>query len=215
MEMAPLIYMMEGEPKSNIKRLTEEEKQELIHLRNKLLVWKLQNVGKKFERIDSELKGRDQELWEDFLSTVAGTSYYEKCKNVVKYYTEQRKRVIRNSIEAKLFNAVIKNIDARLEINFLKYWNYIITDYEDLPGSLDAKSSRTFYPDEYSSKLTHHFVSKIFENKFLAEKRSRWIRDEKGGQHKTTNYFFKMEALEKLARKYGVEIPIDHPIHRG
>ena len=73
-ERTVVIYMMKGNPKDNIKRPKDKKwKEEHIGpLRKKLLLWKLQNIGKEFETIDSGLIGRDQELFEDFLSVFAG-----------------------------------------------------------------------------------------------------------------------------------------------
>lgn len=62
LERLAVVHMSEGQPQSNIKRLTDDEKAKLNQLRNKLLVWKIQNISKGIDRIDSGLKQRDQEL---------------------------------------------------------------------------------------------------------------------------------------------------------
>ena len=90
LERIAVVHMMEGLPQSNIKRPSEDEVHQLHRLRNRLLVWKVQNIGIGLERIDSGLKQRDQELWEDFLVVVNGTKYFDKCKEVVEYYTRSK-----------------------------------------------------------------------------------------------------------------------------
>ena len=213
LERLAIIYMIEGEPKSNIKRATEKEAAELNQIRNKLLVWKLQNIGKDFQRIDSGLKGRDQELWEDFISVVQGTKYFDKCKRVVTYYIEQRHEVIRNSIEAKLLDLLLKRLDSDFQINFLEYWTYITNENPEFPGTLDTKSQRTFYPADFTNIITHNSLSKILEYKFQAKKHVRKNRDENGIQHQKTLYTFNKEVLQKLVSKYKIDLPIDSTLY--
>jgi len=215
MERLAIVYMAEGEPKGNIKRVTDDDVKELNQIRNKLLVWKLQNIGKDHIKTDSGLKGRDQELWEDFLSTVKETSYYNKCQNVVTYYTKQRQEVIKNSIEAKLFKLVLDKLDENLQLNFVSFWGYLTIDNPEFPGRLDERGSKTFHPDDYANRITHNSLSKILEYKFQGERHQRKTRDEQGAQHQTTVYLFERDILEKLIRKYRIELPLDHPIFSG
>lgn len=213
LERLAVIHMTEGEPKSNIKRLTQEEEEQLRQLRNRLLVWKIQNIFKGILRIDSGLKQRDQELWEDFLSVVHGTKFYDKCQRVVTYYIEQRHQVIRNSLEAKVFKLIIDKLNQGLEINFLDFWDYITKDNSYLPGKLDESRAKTFYPEDFSYKITPQSLAKIFEDKFQACKKQKRIRDEDGVQRQTSCYAFKKDVTEKLAKKYGINIPLDSPIY--
>lgn len=215
LERLAIVYMSEGFPPSNIKRASDKEKEQLQKLRNKLLIWKLQKVGTKFDHIESNLLGRDQELWEDFLSVVAKTKFYEKCKNVVSYYIKQRHATIQNSLEAKLLKLVLDKIGPDFELSFVAYWDYITNDNSELPGKLDERGSKTYYPDDYPNRITHNSLSKIFEYKFQGEKHQRKIRDSAGVQHQTTTYVFQKEILEKLISKYGIQLPVDHPIYGG
>ena len=215
LERLAIVYMIEGEPKSNIKRVDEHEVEQLNQLRNKLLVWKLQNLGKESVRVESGLKGRDQELWEDFLSVVHGTKFYDKCKNVVTYYTKQRHQAIHNSLEAKLLKLLIDKMDSDFDLNFIEFWEYITNDNPELPGNLDTKSRRTFYPDDYTNILTHNSLAKILEYKFQGVKHSKRTRDESGIQHQTTLYVFSKTVLEKLVSKYGIELKMDSPFYGG
>lgn len=198
-ERLVIVYMIEGSPTSNIKKPNEKEKKDLLSLRNMLLAWKIQNMGKGLEIIPSGLTKRNQELWEDYLSVMHNTKYYEKYKEVVAHYVNQRKETIKNSFEAKIFELVYHSLNENLELEVLKFWGHITSDNPDFPGKLDDRQG-TFYPDEHS-KITKNSISRIFTDKFGAEKRSRL---EKGS--KVTFYAFKKETVELLAKKYHIEI---------
>lgn len=215
MERLAIVYMTEGEPKSNIKRVTDAEAAELHRLRNKLLVWKLQKIGKVVPRVDCGLRGRDQELWEDFISLFQGTKYFEKCKNVVTYYVDQRQQSIQHSLEAKIFRLVLDKLDSNLELSFVTFWDYITTDNPILSGTVNEKSRKTFYPDDYPNQLTHNSLAKMIEYKFQGKKILKKYRDESGVQHQTTLYSFDKDALNRLAKKYGIQIPLDSPLYCG
>lgn len=212
-ERLAVINMIEGMPESNIKRVTAAEADKLNQTRNNLLLWKLQNMGRTFDRHSSRLQGRDQELWEDFLSIANNTKYFEKFSNVVTFYISQRHAAIHNSLEARLFKALLDKINENFELNFNVYWDYITNNNPNLPGSFDYRASKTFYPDDFTSRLTPYFLTRILEDKFHATKRSKRVRDEAGILHKITNYVFQKEILEKLTKKYGIELPIDSPLN--
>lgn len=208
------VYMMEGTPRDNIKRIDEKQKTRLHILRNRLLLWKLQRIEEQYVKADSELTGRDQELWEDFLSISLRTRYYDRFKSVVTWYVDQRHQAIKDSLEAKLFKILLNNIDSSMGVEFGEYWKSITRNNPDLPGRLDEhQGSRTFYPAEHQVQLTHHTIAKILEYKFQGEKTEKRQRDDGGKQHKCTVYIFKQEVLSSLASKYGIEIPIDSPIY--
>ncbi len=215
LERLAIIYMIEGIPTSNIKRASEDEQKVLSQIRNKLLVWKLQNIGKEFLTIDSQLQGRDQELWEDFLSVVHGTKYFEKCQNVVKYYVNQRQEAIRNSLEAKLFNLLLEKLDKDFQLNFIDYWTFITQDNPQFDGSFKNNSQRTFYSDNHPEKITHHSLAKIIDYKFQGKKKQVKFRDDNYVQHQTTLYQFKKDVLQALVKKYGVGLKIDSPLYVG
>lgn len=214
-ERLAVIHMTEGQPISNIKRISGEEKQELMKLRNALLVWKVQNISKGLEKIESGLTQRDQELWEDFLSISYNTKYFDRFKNVVNYYIEQRHNTIKNSLEAKLFKFVLHKLDQNLEIKFEDYWNYLTVDNPEFTGKIDERSNKTFYAEEYSEKITQYTISKIFDNKFQATRHTKVTRDQDKIQHQTTIYRFDKAVATTLSKKYGIEVPLDNPLYVG
>ncbi|MGB6462860.1 MAG: hypothetical protein WBF38_01370 [Nitrosotalea sp.] len=204
LERLAIVHMAEGRPQSNIKRLTNEEKERLAKLRNRLLIWKIQNIGVGIERIESGLIQRDQELWEDYLSTVQGTKYFEGCKNVVAFYVKQRHDAIQNSLEAKIFACVIDKLDENLEVQFHELWSNIITQ---LSGHVDKN---TFYPEDYTTKISHHTLSKMLEEKFQAKR-----KESRTSSEKITSYLFKRGMLDTLNKKYGIKLPLDHSLYVG
>lgn len=210
LERIAIVHMVEGQPQSNIKKPSEDEVHQLHQLRNKLLVWKVQNVGIGLEKMNSDLKQRDQELWEDFLVVVNGTKYFDKCNEVVKYYTDQRHQAIRNSLEARLFGMVVSKLDKNLELKFEEYWNYITSNNPELLGKLDERNGKTFHPEEFGNTITPQLLAGILCDKFQATKNQTRTRNEKGIQHQVTTYVFKKETILKLATKYGIELPIDN-----
>lgn len=209
LERLALVHMVEGETKGNIKRLGKEEETELKNLRNKLLVWKVQNITKDIQRVDSGLKQRDQELWEDFLCIAYGTKYFEKCKNVVAVYVGQRHQAIKNSLEAKIFELSIRLLDQKLECDALLLWQKII---ENFSGNLE-ESKGTFYSDDYG-KITKNLLSRLLQDKFQATKQTRFLKEE-SKYHKQTYYSFKLEVLQRLAHKYDIALPLSSSIYSG
>jgi hypothetical protein len=211
-ERLAIVHMTEGKPQSNIKRPTKDELDRLNGLRNRLLVWKLQNMNNGLTEINSDLEQRDQELWEDFLRVGYGTKYFERFRNVVIYHIEQRHAAIKNSFEATIFKLITDKLNNRLELDALKFWEYIINDNPELPGRIDEKNG-TFYPDDFS-KVTKNSLAKILSDKFQAIKRTRY--EELAGKYsKVTFYTFKLEIMQALAKKYDVSLPINSSLYSG
>jgi len=210
-ERLAVIYMTEGSPKRNIKRLTAEEKEKLQLLRNKILFWKVLNIKKGIDKYDSGLKKRDQELWEDFLAVTYQTKYFESCLKVVDHYTRQRHQNIWNSLESRIFKLVIEQFHPALTIHIEAFWSYLTDEQRELTGTLDKQ---TFYPDDFSRKITRNFLSKLFEEKFQAKKIIKYQTFE-GKKHLRTDYLFDPAVAQKLAIKYNIPIPIDSPILGG
>ena len=210
-ERLAIVHMTEGLPKYNIKRLNDDQKQELSHLRNRLLLWKVLNINKGLNHFDSNLKKRDQELWEDFLSVTYNTKYFEPCQDVVNYYTKQRHQTIWNSLEARIFKLVVDKLNDKLSIRLESFWYYLTQDQMDLAGRLDKE---TFYPHDFTKKITRNYLSKLFDEKFQAKKNIKYeIIGER--KHQRTEYLFDLEITTKLVQKYNIELPIDSIILSG
>ncbi|MCE9652092.1 MAG: hypothetical protein K8Q89_03405 [Nitrosarchaeum sp.] len=182
------IYMMKGNPKDNIKRPKDKQWKEehITPLRKKLLFWKLQNIGKEFQRIDSGLTGRDQELFEDFLSVFAGTKHENVAKQVVDGYVSQRQQTITDSLEARIFRALKSCLDENNEVEFLRFLNVLTTSDE-------------FSEDQH--RITKNFVSKTLLEKFQAKRESK-IKTENGIRRQTTCYRFDEKVSKILSEKY-------------
>lgn len=208
-ERLAILHMSEGLPKGNIKRLGEDEKKVLQLLRNGLLVWKVQNINKGLDKIDSGLEKRDQELWEDYLRVISGTKYYNEALTVVDFYTKQRHEGIWNSLEARIFKIVIKRLNENLGINLENFWLYI-ADKEQGDPELDGELlKQTFWPNDFPIKVTRNSLSRLFNEKFQAIRKQTHEVQADGKQHERTFYEFDSEICQKLAKKYNIAIPID------
>lgn len=201
-ERLAVVNMLEGNPRSNIKRLSGSEKKDLLDLRKGLLLYKIQNIKNDLPHFDSGLRQRDQELWEDFLRVVYGTKYFEKCKETVAYYTTQRHEVIWNSLEAKIFKIVKKTLDSNLQIRIEDFWYNVIQVQDELPGTLEKE---TFYPHDFVTKVTRNYLSRLFEDKYQARRKQTYQTDEKNKKHLHTVYQFKADVIEVLSKKYNVK----------
>ena len=201
-ERLAVIHMLEGQPKSNIKRLNKEEKKELLTLRKALLIYKLQNTNNELPKVETGLIQRDQELWADFLGVVNDTKYFEKCKETVAYYVNQRHESIWNSIEARILKLVKQKLDSNLNLSLEVFWNHLINIQDELPGRLDKE---TFYPYDFGIKVTRHYLSSLFEAKYQAVRITTYKTDEKGKKHKITVYRFGSDVLEVLSKKYNIK----------
>ncbi|MBN4046078.1 hypothetical protein JYT57_00170 [Nitrosarchaeum koreense] len=210
-ERLAIIHMTEGSPKFNVKRLNDDQKLKLHNLRNRLLLWKVLNFNSGLKPFQSTLKKRDQELWEDFLSITHDTKYFDACKNVVDYYTKQRHQSIWNSLESRLFKLVIDKINDKLSIRLESFWYYLTQEQDDLMGHLDKE---TFYPHDFTKKITRNFLSKLFDEKFQGKKTTKYetIGERK---HQRTEYIFDSKVILKLAQKYNIPLSIDSVILCG
>ena len=214
-ERLAVIHMTEGLPSGNIKRPTNQEKEELIQLRNKLLVWKVKNYFAGLESINTKLEKRDQELWEDFLKVINGTKYFADCEKVVEYYIKQRHEAIWNSLEARIFKILMKRLKSEkndIVCNLENFWQYITSDElgdPELEGDLDKQ---TFYPSDFPRRITRNTLSKLFAEKFQGVRRQVHEVQEDGKQHLRTLYVFDPIICNKLAKKYNIKIPDDSPI---
>lgn len=210
-ERLAIVHMTEGKPLRNIKRLNEEEKTTLNYLRNKILIWKVQNVKKGIERKESGLEKRDQELWEDFLSITFDTKYNSKCRDVVKFYIDQRHNSIWNSIESRIFKILIKTFKENLVISFESFWNILTQNHPDLDGVLEKE---TFYPNDFAKKITRNYLARLLEDKFQANKQMTYEMEGER-KHLVTKYIFNSEVCKSLVEKYNIQISIDSPILSG
>ena len=204
LERLVIVYMLGGRPRSNLKSATPKEKHFLNQLRNKILIWKMQNIGKEFKRIDSGLSGRDQELWQDFLSLFHGTKFEVQSKDVTAYYLKQRGESIKDSLEAKIFRILKPLLDESMEIESNVIWSKVTNSSDELPGKLDERTEKTFYLDEDDRKLTPNIVIDIVRFKFQAKKKIRYEKDGKK-RKKITSYIFDEEIVKILSEKYHID----------
>lgn len=201
-ERLAIAHMVEGLPKGNIKKPTEEEKQKLTDLRNFLLVWKVQNIKNGLDQVEHELKNRDQELWEDFLRVAKDSTYYEKALQVVDYYIKQRHDGIWDSLDSRIFKLVLQNLRGKFSLKMEAFWNYLTNEQDEIQGEMDKQ---TFFTYEFSKKVSRNYLSKLFEDKFQAKKNTRYETiDNK--KHMITEYIFNESILEKLSHKYNVSL---------
>jgi len=202
-----IVYMEAGKPQAIIKdaSLDNENGQTLNRIRNKILVWKIQNVEKGFPRVDSGLEGRDRELWESFLSLFSGTKYEAQAKETAYHYLDQRKDTIRDSLEARIFVILKPVLEKQLEIDLIQIWDMITTG-DELPGEIDNRTGKTYYLDEYDRKITLNVLSSILQFKFRAKKRIRYeMKNSK--RKKITSYVFDEKSIETLPKKYRIDDP--------
>ncbi len=203
-ERMVVIYMMKGNPKDNIKRPKDKEWKEdhVSPLRKKLLLCKLQNIGKEFPIIDSGLTGRDQELFEDFLSVFAGTKYEREARDVVDGYVSQRQQAITDSFEATIFSVLKPYLEKNKEMEFLYIMDILA---RELSGEQDPYS-KTYVLDN-DTRLTKNLVSKTLTEKFRAIKKpTSKVVD--GKKKRTMFYVFDEKTIRVLSEKYHTDDPL-------
>jgi len=206
-ERLAIIHMISGIPQSNIKRPSKNEVRDLNKLRNKLLIWKVQNIETKFQPINSNFKNRDAELWDDFLAVAHDTKYFDDAKKVADSYVKQRQDEIKNSFEAILFKIILTCLTSDGELKIMELWDHITNNNSELLGSLDEKTTKTFYPEEFGVKLTLNFLARTLEHTFHSKKKVRVIKDGTRWRRETT-YTFTRGIIDAFAYKYG--ITLDH-----
>jgi len=207
MQRTVVIYMVRGNPKDNIKdpKYPEWKDEHIIPLRKKLLLWKLHNIENGLPRVDSGLTGRDQELFEYFLSVFAGTKHEAEAGKVVEHYVNQRQETIKDSPEAAVLGALMQYMNGEKQIEFLQFWQFL-TKSGVLQGEFLNNAEKTFILDHSDEVLNHNSVPKMLVEKFVAKKRSA-IKIVDGNRKKVTYYVFDEEILKTLAEKYHINDP--------
>jgi len=203
MQRTVTINMVKGKPKDNVKRpkYREWKEEHIPPLRKKLLLWKMQNIGKEFQTIDSGLTGREQELFEDFLSVFAGTKYESDAGDAIDYYVKMRHQEIKESLVAMVFSALRPHLVGQKEIEFLEIWE-ILTTNEEFSGELE-QSGKTYVLHD-GRRLTHNSVAKMLMEKFGAIKKLGH-RSVDGKKMKITSYVFSEKTIGSLSEKYFVD----------
>lgn len=202
-ERFAVCYMKMGKPKMNIKFLEEKDKVPLRLLRNKLLVWKVQNIEKGLDMIQSGLQQRDQELYEDYLRVMSGTKYEEEGKKTVDYFVRQRHEKIWNSLEARIFKLVLKYMEQGRV--YSKNLFEVISSGIEFSGTLERG---TFIDEDSGERITLNSLAKMLEEKFQG-KRDITIEFKDGKQQRKTSYIFDEKTLSDLSRKYNVNLDSD------
>lgn len=210
MERLAIVHMVEGTPEGNIKRPTEKEKETLRTLRLGMLYWKVSNIHDGLPQVESGLKNRDAELWDDFHRVAKDTDFEERTKKVVDFYTKQRHEAIWNSLDAKLFKLVLNQLN-EYRVKAGRFWNNLTTEQDEIPGEL---KDRLFYPNEFNKPISRNYISSIFIDKFGAKKQTIRKKVERKIQQ-TVEYVFDPKILERLANKYHLEDTLESGGHSG
>jgi len=209
-ERLAVIHMIQGTTQGNVKRLDHLQQKALHGLRNKLLIWKVKSIEDTFSTIQTNLKRRDQELWEDFVRVFVGTKYESEAQKVVEYFTSQRQRKIHESLEARIFEVLHSELNSNYELYFEDFWKKIIARETMVTGHLDRE---TLIEDQSGKKITRTSLAKLFEEKFQAEKKIKYEKDNK--YRKITYYVFNKDTLLILAKKYNTPIGLESPLIGG
>jgi hypothetical protein len=204
-ERLVVLRMNTGFPEANIKRLTAEEKEDFILLRNSLLFYKVYHIRKQLPIVKTGLSNRDEELFADFIRISSGTKYEESAREVVKQFIKERHESIHNSFESRLFELIVLPIDEKILIVFEDFWKYLTEQQDTIKGRLD---NETFFSYDYG-KITRYRIAQILTDKFQAKKEITH-REKK----QITAYLFNPKTLIKLVEKYNISLPIDHQLYQ-
>ena len=204
-ERLVILRMNTGFPEANIKRLTTEEKENFILLRNSLLFYKVYHIREQLPIVKTGLSNRDEELFADFIRISSGTKYEESAREVVKQFTKERHESIHNSFESRLFELIVLPIDEKILIIFEDFWKYLTEGQDTIKGRLD---NETFFSHDYG-KITRYRISQTLTDKFQAKKEV--LHREK---KQVTAYLFNPKTLIKLVEKYNISLPIDHILYQ-
>ncbi|CAD6368610.1 hypothetical protein NMT12_120098 [metagenome] len=201
-ERLAIVNMIQGEPKANIKLASNEDVTQLKKLRNLMLIWKLQNLEKGLPLLhEIKLKGRDEELWSNFLKLSQNTKYFEIAIKTVEYFVEKRHSEISNSLEARIFGAMLNYLNAENKIDFEEFWLKISTHQEPDIQVIQENMGQTFSDADTGEKITRPSISKILKEKFHGKK-IPIVETDEGFNRRKTYYRFDIEELKKLAKKY-------------
>ncbi len=208
LERSAVCHMIQGKPQKNIKKPNADDLELIRKLRNRLLVWKLQNIENGLGTTKSTEVDRDHELYDDYLKIMSGTKYEEFGKKTVEYFVKQRHERIWDSVEAKIFKAVKRFIKPNNEVVFQELWIGLAEGIE-ISVELDKGS----YIDlDTGQRITQNFLAGILENKFRAKKvvqKDFYKVDGKKKQRRVTSYVLDENDLSEMTTKYNVESDSD------
>lgn len=203
------IYTVEGNPKIQLSKMSEECLNYLSGLRDKLLLWKLSNLTRprnilkpsffaedkneegKMEKyfvesetepikLDISLTGRERELFEDYLLLLHGTKYYTPYKESVLSFLKIRQTNSYDTFEAKLWREIRNSLVGNIIV--LSNLDHVI-------------KSESF------ERPSRKKIVKIMKEKFGA------IQDRTGTQR---FYKFNSHNIESFDKKYGVTPRLSH-----
>lgn len=204
-ERLVIIRMNTGFPKANIKRLTPEEEKELESLRNDLLFYKVFNIREELPEVETGLTNRDEELFADIIRIASGTRYEEQARKVVKQYTKERQESIHNSLESKIIQLILNQMDESYTIESEAFWKYLVSEQDLIPGTLEKE---TFLSHDFG-KITRQVLSPLLTDKFQAERLVTYKN-----KKQVTKYIFKPKILKKFVEKYNIELPVDSKLYQ-
>lgn len=205
MERSAVCHMIQGKPQKNIKKPNAEDLELIRKLRNRCMMWKLQNIENGLGIIESSEADRDHELYDDYLKIMSGTKYEEYGKKTVDYFVKQRHERIWDSVEAKIFKVVKRIIKPNNEVVFQDLWIAIAEGIE-----ISVEQDGGSYVDlDTGQKITRNFLASVLEEKFRGKKMvDKDFYDGKDGkkkQKRVTSYVLDEKDLSEMTTKYNVE----------
>jgi len=173
---------------------------ELMEIRNSLLIYRLEHYGEKLSDIKTNLQNREKQLFKPVLRIFHDTSVLAEILPVISKYVSQKREANANTLYAFLYR-VIKSLiqkEDNYEIESKVIWE-TITDPEVLPGG--------FIPNKPLSYDTVEFGP--ISQKGIIETCKDVFGATKSKHHGTSNKLvFDLNKLNRLGKIYDISLDV-------
>jgi hypothetical protein len=191
--------------------------EELVHVRKLLFAFRLIHFNDCIPDIDLNIVHRNAELTKPMLRLFCyrndSPEALEQIRLALSKFIETRNELKKNSLEARLWDAITSLVKKREETrddsnsneyagleDYSFYNDQIFAEVKDLTSGMDMPfNPGSFYSSDYGGQISHKFITRLYKSKFKADS----FRIGSGSQTRRGLKFSK-EVLDKLGTYYNV-----------
>ena len=211
-----ILECVAGRPKYNIKSVIKyagdsEYKplyDELLDVRKLLFAYRMQHFSEAISDVSLNISNRDEELAKPYIRLFQTSSKaLKEVKSTLSYFLNEKNKLKRNSIEAKLLRVILNLIEEKkrkeqsqlppdTDIYFIENEAIWTEAKKEMNGSEIPGKPQSFYSIEYGT-LSHSIISRKLKTKFKGKPTQLG-----GGYDNRRGFNFSKKVLDKIALAY-------------
>lgn len=210
-------YNIKDVIRSSGDRKCKDLYEELLHIRKLLFAFRLIHFSDCIPDIDLNIVHRNAELTKPLLRLFCyrddSPEALEQIRSALSKFIQERNEVKKNSLEARLRDAIINLVRKRDETkadsnsnefagleDYSFYNDQIFAEVKSLTSGIDIPlNPASFYSSEYGGLISYKFITRLYKSKFKSDS----FRKGSGSQTKRGLKFSK-DVLDKLGSYYDV-----------